>query len=136
MTAIRPFAILLACLLLFTACSLINRNIEPPVTLGHDIPLQGQGRLVCSNECAVRGQCGDIRGRGKVVLGGRFEPLTVAHDIYFPANTQVDIFATQTYQAMLVTQGELFLVNFYAIAVPGGETGWVAGWCLAQVNGG
>lgn len=136
MTAIRPFAILLACLLLFTACSLINRNVESPATLGHDIPLQGQGRLVCSSECAGRGQCGDIRSQGSVVLGGRFEPLTVGHDIYFPANTQVTILTMQTYQAMRITQGEPFLVNFYAISVPGGETGWVAGWCLAQVDGG
>ncbi len=136
MIAVRPFAILFTCLLLFTACSLINRNIEPPAILGHDILLQGQGRLVCSSECAERGQCGDIRGQGSVVLGGRFEPLTVEHDVYFPANTQVTIMGVQTYQAMLVSQGEPFLANFYVISLPDGEMGWVAGWCLAQVDGG
>lgn len=134
MTPLRPFAILLACLLL-TACSLINRNVEPPAILGHDAMLQGQGRLVCSTQCAEHGQCGEIRSLGKVVLAGRFEPVTVGHDVYFPADMQVPILAAQTFQAQLLSQEEPFLVNFYAIAMPDGESGWVAGWCLAQAEG-
>lgn len=130
-------AVFLTLLLVFsTACSLINRDSAPTARLGHDILLQGQARLVCSGACAERGQCGTIQGEGQVVLGGRSNATTVAHDVYFPAETQVLIANAQSYPLQQLSGGEPFLINFYAIISPGGEAGWVAGWCLAEVQGG
>ncbi len=103
--------------------------------LGHDVLLQGQGRLVCSSACAERGQCGTVQDRGKVVLGGRTAATTLAHDVYFPVDAQAQIAAVQSFPVQQVSGGEPFAINFYAVIVPEGEAGWVAGWCLAEVQG-
>lgn len=124
--------LVLVTLTCLSACSIINRDQETAVRLGHDILLQGEGRLVCSGLCAERGQCGTIRDRGNVVLGGRAEAKTFAHDVYLPAGSQVQIATAQSFPVQQLSGGDPFLINFYAVIIPGGEAGWVAGWCLAE----
>lgn len=119
---------------LLSACSLINRGQEAPVRLGHDRLLQGQGRLICSNACAERGQCGTVQEGGSVVLGGGAEAKTIAHDIYLPADVQVQIAAVQSYPVQQMSGGDPFPINFYAVIAPDGGAGWVAGWCLAEAQ--
>lgn len=126
--------ILLLVLVALTACSLLNPDTESATVLGHDIYLSGQGRLVCSSVCAERGQCGSIADQGQVVLGGRTNATTFAHDVYFPVNSQVQILNAQAFPVQQVSGGDPFSINFYEIAIPGGESGWVAGWCLAAVQ--
>jgi hypothetical protein len=118
-------------LLALTACSLINRDAGPTATLGHTTELTAAGVLVCSQPCAERGQCGDAVEGGEVILGGRGQPLTTQHDVFFPADVQVDILQRVPYTLRPLSEGDNFNLNFYNIAVPGGEQGWVAGWCLA-----
>jgi hypothetical protein len=132
---IRAAALLIGMLVFINACSILNRDSAPAARLGHDTLLQGQGRLVCSSACAERGQCGTIQNQGQVVLGGRSNATTVAQDVYFQVDTLVQIAIAQSYPVQQVAGGEPFLVNFYAVISPGGEAGWVPGWCLAEVQG-
>lgn len=125
------FMTLTALLCFLTACSLINRDTGPTSTLGHTTTLTEAGVLVCSQPCAERGQCGSRVDGGQVILGGRGQPLTTQHEVFFPADTRVDILQMAPYTVRSLTEGDPFTLNFYNIAVPGGEQGWVAGWCLA-----
>ena len=132
-----PYLLALIVLLVLaglTACSRLNAGSAPTPILGHDKLLSGQGRLVCSSACAERGQCGSIADQSQVVLGGRDGAMTSAHDVYFPVNSQVQILNALAYPVQQRSGGDPFYVNFYAIAIPGGESGWVAGWCLAAIQ--
>ena len=126
--------ILLFILAVLTACSRLNAGSSTAPILGNDTLLSGQAQLVCSNACANRGQCGSVADQSQVVLGGRDGAMTSAHDVYFPVNSQVQILGAVAYPVQQVSGGDSFYVNFYAIAIPGGESGWVAGWCLAATQ--
>jgi hypothetical protein len=96
--------------------------------------------LVCSTECAERGQCGTLEGENKapVVLGGANGPVVEPeqHDVFFLAGTSAEI--KENMEVTLVEEGgREFQHTFSRIEFvnPLGdiaETGWVADWCIER----
>ena len=131
-TAVSP---VLAFLLLFlTACSLINRDVAPQQTLGHEVRLEGEGVLVCSQACQERGQCGTTTADSQtVILGGLVEPRTGPHDTFLPAQDRVIINSVVPFTLRQIQDLSELSINFYNVTSPAtGQSGWVAGWCVAQ----
>lgn len=122
-----PFILLLLTLVVFTAaCSLIA---GPP--LGHNTKLEGEGSLICSKECAQRGQCGETES-GKVILLNTAGPATSGHDRLSPENTQVVIIDFRQETLTQVADGQQLQVYYYLVVPPDHPAGWAAGWCVTQ----
>lgn len=121
------FTILLLALTLFTAaCALIA---GPP--LGHNSQFQGKATLICSKECARRGQCGNTES-GKVVLLSSAGPATSGHDHLSPENTQVEILSARQETLTQVADGQQLQIFYYLVMSPDQRGGWAAGWCVTQ----
>ncbi len=107
---------------------------------GSEPPVGEQVVLVCSTECAGRGQCGTSMGEPElpVVLGGKDGPVVEPqqHDVFFLANSSVEI--KQSMEVMLKAEdGREFEHSFSRVQFvnPIGdiaETGWVAEWCIER----
>lgn len=125
-------ASVLLTLLLFMATSCGGRD-EPVFTLGSEgVTLAGQARLVCSDQCRGSSQCGTI-GNNWVILASSSGPATEFHDLYFPADAQVDIVGSQMEIVQSVTDPGLDQrMAFYAVNAADQSSGWVAGWCIGQ----
>ncbi len=110
------------------------------LTGGSDPPAGEQVIMVCSNDCAERGQCGTTTGEPDilVVLGGKDSPVVEPeqHDIFFPAGASVEI--KESMQVTLQEQdGRQFDQTFSRVEFrnPIGdiaEIGWVAEWCVER----
>jgi uncharacterized low-complexity protein len=99
-----------------------------------------QVTLVCSQECAERGQCGEAQGGNDaaVVLGGKDAPAVEAnqHDVVFLAGSRANVQSSM--EATLIdNDGREFTQSFSRVEAlnPMGdiaETGWVAEWCIER----
>lgn len=107
---------------------------------GDEQPENEQVILVCSEECAERGQCGTSQGEieAPVVLGGRNGPVVEPqqHDAAFLAGTSAEL--KESAEVTLVEDGgREFKQTFSRIEFvnPMGdiaESGWVADWCIER----
>ena len=101
---------------------------EAPVEEGAS---QQQGTLVCSEECAARGQCGKtVSGNEPVILGHPDRPAVQDHQMTFQADYTLPIVGTAEELVQVVSTGEQFQQTFFLLQRSDGRTGWVAGWCL------
>jgi hypothetical protein len=115
------------CALLLAACGATanEEDLQPQVA--------SEARLlICSDECARRGQCGQNEAREWVVLGHTDSPHTDNHNVLFPANQEVFAFQMQERQVETIQSGEQFQLRFYHVALPDQtKAGWIAGWCVS-----
>lgn len=100
-----------------------------------DIQPQSQARLVCSEECRARGQCGTSLDGRIFVLGREFEPAVDAHDRLFPQDTVVTVNGSEIRTLQTIQPepagGEPFPHTFYHVTtVDGSKSGWMSGWCV------
>ena len=92
---------------------------------------QQQAILVCSEECAARGQCGKtVAGNEPVILGHPDRPAVQEHQMTFQADYTVPIVGTAEELVQVVSTGEQFQQTFFLLQRSDGRTGWVAGWCV------
>jgi hypothetical protein len=113
-----------------------TRLISPP-----DEPAPEIVTLVCSNECAGRGQCGTAQGDGEkpVVLAGKDGPVVEPnqHDVFFISGSSVEVKDSMEVMLVEVEGGENFPQTFSRVewVNPMGDivqTGWVAEWCIER----
>jgi len=129
---IRPFLLHLPLTLFFLTftlgCSLLNRNSAAPVPEGQ---AAAPVALVCGDECAARGQCGQASDGRSVILGHPERPVVSGHQMIFNADTSLPLVGTSTQRVQVVATGEQFDTNFFLVTRPeDGRSGWVAGWCV------
>jgi hypothetical protein len=92
---------------------------------------QQQGTLVCSEECAARGQCGtSVNDGSPVILGHPDQPAVQDHQMTFQAEYTLPIIDTKDELLQVLTTGEQFTHRFFLLQRADGRAGWVAGWCL------
>lgn len=97
-----------------------------------DAPVEQQANLVCSEECAARGQCGKtVNGNQSVVLGNPDFPAVQNHQMTFPADYTLPIVGVKDELVQVVATGEQFNQSFFLIKRADERVGWVAGWCVA-----
>ncbi len=130
---VRPFLLHFSLALFFLTvtlgCSLLNRDTPAPVPEGQ----AGQVTLVCSQECANRGQCGQTTDGRTVILGHPERPAVSDHQMIFNADTAFPMVSANTQRVQVIATGEQFDAQFYLITRPeDGRSGWVAGWCVVQ----
>ena len=104
---------------------------------GEEVPVEGetapqqQGILVCSEECAARGQCGKtVNGDQTVILGHPDRPVVQDHQMTFPAEDILPIVSTKEELLEVVSTGEQFSHLFFLLQRADERVGWVAGWCF------
>jgi hypothetical protein len=96
-----------------------------------DAQAQQQGQLICSEECAARGQCGTLLSNNQsVILGNPEQPAVSAHQLFFPADATLPIIGVQDVLLREPATGNEFTQPFYMISREDGRSGWVAGWCV------
>ena len=116
-------------LLFILGCNQGNGDTPPPE--GEVPPLEQQGTLVCSEECAARGQCGKtINGEQPVILGHPDHPAVQDHQMTFPAEYTLPIIGTKDELVQVLSTGEQFYHTFFLIKRADERVGWVAGWCI------
>ncbi|MCA9874921.1 MAG: hypothetical protein KC441_14725 [Anaerolineales bacterium] len=130
---IRPFCLYLPLALFFLTfilgCSLLNRNTPTPVPEGQNV----QVTLVCSPECASRGQCGQTTDGRSVIFGNSDRPSVSDPQMLFNADEAFPLVAANDQRVQVVTTGEQFDTTFYLITRPqDGRSGWVPGWCVQR----
>ena len=139
----KPFffsGVIFICLLLFTSgcAGLFNQEPEPtpvPITgQSAQLPLQGQGILACSQECADQAQCGTNEELGQVVLLSSQEPRLDAHDLIAGNNFIVDIREALDVAVVRPGMDEVQSMRFYKVSIKDQNVNrgdaWVAGWCI------
>jgi hypothetical protein len=123
----RPGLLIIAVLFLLTAASCGGGDSAAPP----DDQAQQQGQIVCSEECAARGQCGTLlSGDQAVVLGNPEQPAVSNHQLIFPADATLPIIGVQDILLREPATGNEFTQPFYMISREDGRSGWVAGWCI------
>jgi hypothetical protein len=124
-----PHLILALFFLFFTlGCSLLNRNAEPPAVEEQAVT---QLTLVCSDECARRGQCGQTTDGRSVILGHPERPVVTGHQMIFAADAAFPMVGTSNQRLQIMATSEQFDHTFYLLTRPeDGRSGWVAGWCV------
>lgn len=130
----RPFPahlILALFFLTFTlGCSLLNPDTPDPAPEGQ---AAAQVTMVCSEECAKRGQCGQTADGRSVILGHPDRPVVSDHQMLFSADASLPMVGTRSQRVRVVTTGAEFDATFYLVTRPeDGRSGWVAGWCVVQ----
>ncbi len=123
------FLLALGLVILTAACSLLRRGEN--LTLGSEIQLAGEASLICSQECADRGQCGRSE-QGQMVLLNSQRPATLQHDIALGSLTAVTIERQEVRMAIQAGRNEEVPVSFYLVNIPDRGLGWVPGWCVGQ----
>jgi hypothetical protein len=102
---------------------------------GAAIQPQSQARLVCTQECRDRGQCGTSLDGRIFVLGREFEPAVDAHDRLFPQETVVTINGGEIRTLQPIRPepagGEPFPHTFYHVTtIDGSKSAWISSWCV------
>jgi hypothetical protein len=116
-------------LLFIIACG--GGGEETPPEGQPEAAAQQQGTLVCSEECAARGQCGtSVNGGQTVILGHPDRPAVQDHQMTFQAENTLPILGTKDELLQVLTTGEQFNHTFFLLERGDGRVGWVAGWCL------
>ena len=125
---IRLTIILLAGFVLLVAC-------------GNGAPLAPgeQATLVCSEECAARGQCGTLTDDTKVILGQDSGPIVRGHNRFFVENVIVTVEETTQRDLIGALNGVPLLEAtpfphiFYRVTQAEiAKTAWVSGWCIVR----
>lgn len=116
-------------LLFILGCS--RGNEETPPEGETDAAQQQLGTLVCSEECAARGQCGtSVNGNQPVILGHPDHPAVKDHQMTFQAEYTLPIIGTKDELVQILATGEQFTHTFFLLQRADERVGWVAGWCL------
>ncbi|MBE2222810.1 MAG: hypothetical protein IAF02_14790 [Anaerolineae bacterium] len=116
-------------LLLISGCG--RGNEETPPEGDPNAPQQQLGTLVCSEECAARGQCGtSVSNNQPVILGHPDHPAVQDHQMTFPAENTLPIIGTKDELVQVTATGEQFNHTFFLLQREDERVGWVAGWCL------
>lgn len=123
--------ILLALLMIMTACRRQESQPGGNQILGSEQTLSGQATLQCSQDCLDRAQCG-LAERVETVLLSSNGPATTGHNMAFPAGTAVVIDHQEIHPVIQVSDQTSSRVPFYLVNVPEVGMGWVAGWCVGQ----
>lgn len=123
-----PFFLALFFLFFITGCGLFNRDPQTQPPEGQAVT---QITVVCSDECARRGQCGQTRDGRSVVLGHPERPAVQDHQMIFTTGSPMTFVSANTRRVQVIATGEEFDQTFYLITRPeDGRSGWVAGWCV------
>lgn len=117
-------------ILTMSACSILGRDDSAPIS-GSEGALAGEAFLICSQECADRGQCGSSEA-GQMVLLTDAGPATEGHNMAMPANSGVSIERQEARTVVQVSTEEQFQMPFYLVNIPDRGQAWVAGWCIGQ----
>lgn len=117
-------------LLFILSCS--RGSEEPPPAEETDAAQQQQqGTLICSEECAARGQCGTtVSSNQPVILGHPDHPAVQDHQMTFQAEYTLPIIDTKDELIQVLATDEQFPHTFFLLQRADGRAGWVAGWCL------
>jgi len=108
--------------------------------LGSEVILSGNAVLTCSQECRDRGQCGVAVGTENqfVLIGSPEQPTTRPRQFALPTGSTVAIISAPTATTLVLVSdpNAREQVNFYPVTIPdrNNASGWVAGWCLAEVS--
>ena len=114
-------------LLFIAGCSRGGEETEPTTAEG----TQQLGTLVCSEECAARGQCGtSVNSNQPVILGHPDHPAVQDHQMTFQAEYTLPIIGAKDELVQVVSTGEQFNHTFFLLQRADERVGWVAGWCL------
>jgi hypothetical protein len=128
--AVPLVALLSFGILTMSACSILGRGDSAPIS-GNEGALAGEALLICSQECADRGQCGSSEA-GQMVLLNNAGPATEGHDMAVPENSGVSIERQEARTIVQVSTEEQFQMPFYLVNIPDRGQAWVAGWCIGQ----
>lgn len=97
-----------------------------------------QAKIACSQECAERGQCGEMDDGRRAVLASEGAPAVAAHNRFFVEETLVTIVGTQPRELIaardgvpLIAEATPFPHLFYNVS-DGGKTAYVSEWCLGR----
>ncbi|MFO7682259.1 MAG: hypothetical protein R6X34_19645 [Chloroflexota bacterium] len=111
-------------------CSLLNPDSNETAPAEGEAPPAQQAMLVCSDECAARGQCGHLVSNDQpVILGHPERPAVQEHQLTFPSDTPLPVLGIRDEIVQSVTTSEQFSHPFYLVQRADSQTGWVAGWC-------
>jgi hypothetical protein len=111
------------------------------VACGNNAPLAAgeQVVLVCSEECAARGQCGSLSDGTKAILGQDSGPIIRGHNRFFIEGAVVNIDETTNRDLVSAVNGVPvfeaipFTHTFYRVTQPELlKTAWVSGWCIVR----
>lgn len=128
--AVPLFLLLSFGILTMNGCSILGRGDNAP-TSGNEGAMAGEALLICSQECADRGQCGSSEA-GQMVLLSNAGPATEGHNVAVPANSGVSIERQEARTVVQVSSEEQFQMPFYLVNIPDRGQAWVAGWCIGQ----
>ncbi len=134
----RPWpALLFLCglFVVLVACGGNNGEATPTAAplSAEQLTAGGQFRLVCSQSCKERAQCGTRQDGSEVVLMNRGAPAVDNHDMAVPTGTAVTVQESRAQQVQEVTSLNQFSVTFLRVVLANqAEEGWVTQWCLAQ----
>jgi hypothetical protein len=94
---------------------------------------ENQVRLVCSEECAARAQCGLANG-SPVVLLRQEGPEVSGHNLMAPEGTVATRIDAQPREVVQTSTGQPLLVTFIRVQVPEQAIdGWVVqDWCTTR----
>jgi hypothetical protein len=124
-----------AILLSMSGCSILQG--DGVSTLGTESVLADEALLVCSNDCADRGQCG-MGDQEEMVLLSSAGPATVGHDMAIPNGAMVTINHEEKRTVIQAATDQSSEVSFYQVDIPeqgdipARGLGWAAGWCVGQ----
>lgn len=123
-----PVVLLLALSLLLAAC---GDEVAP-------LAVDEVAKLVCSDDCLARGQCGRLLDDRLAVLANEGLPAVWAHNRFFLAETLVtvrevsqrELIASRD-QVPLTTEATAFPHLFYRVEGEG-KNAWVSEWCVTR----
>lgn len=122
---------LLGLALLFGVFILGCRGGDGETSVEGEAAPQQQGTLVCSQECADRGQCGTtVNGDQTVILGHPDFPAVQDQQMTFPAESTLPVIGTQDELLQVVSTNEQFNHTFFLVQRTDERVGWVPGWCI------
>ena len=123
--------ILFALLFVVVSCGNRDSQSEENQILGSDQTLSGEAKLLCSQDCLDRAQCG-FTERDENVLLNSTGPATSGHNMLISAGTTVVIDHQEMHPVIQVSDQSSSRAPFYLVNVPEVGMSWVAGWCVGQ----
>jgi hypothetical protein len=130
-------ALLLLCafIALLVACGGNNEEPTPTTALvsAEQLTEGSQIRVVCSQSCKERAQCGTRQDGSEVVLMSRGGPAVDNHDMVILSGTAVTVQESRAQDVREVSSQIQFPVTFLRVLAENqAEEGWVTQWCLGQ----